>query len=59
MSFMNEPVYAECSDADIIRDYKAGYTKKELSRIYLLPAREITKIIAKEGDENERGFSNG
>lgn len=53
MDFMNEPVYTEWSDADIVRDFKAGYTKKELSRIYLLPVREITKIIANEGDINE------
>lgn len=41
MDFMNEPVYTEWSGADIVKDFQAGYTKKELSRIYLLPVREI------------------
>ena len=53
MDFMNEPVYTEWSGADIVKDFQAGYTKKELSRIYLLPVREITKIIANEGKMNE------
>ena len=54
MDFMNEPSKEARSSADIVRDFRAGRTKRELSRIYLLPVREITEIIKKEGETDER-----
>ena len=57
MDFMNAPSKEAWSSADILRDFRAGRTKRELSRIYLLPIREITQIIKKEGDTDERGIA--
>lgn len=57
MDFMNAPSKEAWSSADILRDFRAGRTKRELSRIYLLPVREITQIIKKEGDTDERGIA--
>ncbi len=53
MEFMNLPVEADWTAEEIRTDYQNGYTKKQLSRIYLIPPRELTKIITKE--EPSRG----